>query len=85
MCCMVKTLLFYNMGVVHFSMYSAVYHVQLVLSLGFNGWLFFFLQKMRRPKFPAAFVFWLRLWMPGSMMMLLKHSAFVNLTLLLMW
>lgn len=43
------------------------------------------MQEMRRPKFPAAFVFWLRLWMPGSQMMLLKYSAFVNLTSLLVW
>lgn len=38
--------------------------------LDFMG-AFFFMQEMRRPKFPAAFVFWLRLWMPGSQMMLL--------------
>lgn len=47
--------------------------------------VFCFFQEMRRPKFPAAFVFWLGLWMPGTKRMLLKHSAFVNLTLLFMW
>lgn len=40
---------------------------------------------MRRPQFPAAFVFWLRLWMQGSQMTLLTHSADVNLALPLMW
>lgn len=47
--------------------------------------VFFLFQEMKHPQFPAAFVFWLRLWMPGSQMTLLTHSAYVNLTLPLVW
>lgn len=62
-------------------------NVQLVWVLAFHGisFVFLFFQEMRHPQFPAAFVFWLRLWMPGSQMTLLTHSAYVNLTLPLVW